>query len=514
MKLTTKNQVNHPSDLTLASISLAEFHQTNQRETSVAKCEHYEEDDHEAVLDVLNEIVWEVVRNLNNVQGGFTEVENVEQSMNLHNDAIKTESFAEELKHIRPQHADDTVAWVDMSLRRQAIDNETPCMICDYIESDTDTKINSDVYFCHLVDVHDLMVDNVTQIADVRRYALYWKKRFQEEALKQICSNSKVYLRGGNTRDKKEFYLLCDSLIEERQIRQELQLNRLNKLLLRQEFERNDTEFVGLCPFCTRTFKGNRSLLFDHMSKDHNFKVGHPDNIVNVVEFVNTIHERLNSGKCLFCDKKFELRSLLREHMRKKGHRRLNPKDQEFDKYYMINYLEVGKTWQTLQSEPDHFDCNEDWSGWVEESELCLCFFCNVSHEKACDVYNHMKQIHMFDFCRIREDMQLSFYQQVKMTNYIRREMLLQQSKERVDPNVAAAKIWNQLTTSTNWNRQQYYFPTFECDAMLCQIEDKDGLIEPEDNFVVGENGIDCLRLVNNSIIGDLLAAGFFEIFI
>lgn len=43
----------------------------------------------------------------------------------------------------------------------------------------------------------------------------------------------------------------------------------------------------------------------------------------------------------------------LKDHMRKKQHRRLNPNNKGFDRFYIINYLEAGKDWQTVQAEKD-----------------------------------------------------------------------------------------------------------------------------------------------------------------
>ena len=40
--------------------------------------------------------------------------------------------------------------------------------------------------------------------------------------------------------------------------------------------------------------------------------------------------------------------------MRKKQHRKLDPKDTSYDKYYMVNYLEQGKTWREISKEKDH----------------------------------------------------------------------------------------------------------------------------------------------------------------
>lgn len=55
------------------------------------------------------------------------------------------------------------------------------------------------------------------------------------------------------------------------------------------------------------------------------------------VIFFLIIHRLL----CLCCEKTFKTPVLLREHMRKKQHRSLNPKNKMYDKFYLLNYLEV-----------------------------------------------------------------------------------------------------------------------------------------------------------------------------
>ena len=39
--------------------------------------------------------------------------------------------------------------------------------------------------------------------------------------------------------------------------------------------------------------------------------------------------------------------------MRKKMHKRLNPKNPIYDKFYVINYLELGKNWEAVKSEEE-----------------------------------------------------------------------------------------------------------------------------------------------------------------
>lgn len=36
----------------------------------------------------------------------------------------------------------------------------------------------------------------------------------------------------------------------------------------------------------------------------------------------------------------------MKEHMRKKGHKKINPRNVSYDKYYIVNYLEFGRSWK------------------------------------------------------------------------------------------------------------------------------------------------------------------------
>ena len=81
---------------------------------------------------------------------------------------------------------------------------------------------------------------------------------------------------------------------------------------------------------------------------------------------------------CLYCEGVFKDRITLKEHMRKKQHKKINPNNTEYDRYiyiyiyiqslyttapqsippsiirfYVINYLEAGRTWQEVLAEED-----------------------------------------------------------------------------------------------------------------------------------------------------------------
>lgn len=45
------------------------------------------------------------------------------------------------------------------------------------------------------------------------------------------------------------------------------------------------------------------------------------------------------SLQCLYCEKTFRDKTTLKDHMRKKAHRRINASNHEYDRFYVINYL-------------------------------------------------------------------------------------------------------------------------------------------------------------------------------
>lgn len=89
------------------------------------------------------------------------------------------------------------------------------------------------------------------------------------------------------------------------------------------------------------------------MSTQHNLQLGNPQNLVYIDELIEIISDKLNGLQCLFCEKNFPDRNTLKEHMRKKLHKRINPKNKLYDKYYVVNYLEADKTWENLEKERD-----------------------------------------------------------------------------------------------------------------------------------------------------------------
>jgi len=66
-------------------------------------------------------------------------------------------------------------------------------------------------------------------------------------------------------------------------------------------------------------------------------------------------------------------------------------------------------------------NCDEEYSDWNEEEIQVTCLFCPSKMTDINDINNHMIERHNFNFKIITES--LDFYQQVKLVNYIRRQI-------------------------------------------------------------------------------------------
>ena len=63
----------------------------------------------------------------------------------------------------------------------------------------------------------------------------------------------------------------------------------------------------------------------------------------------------------------------------------------------------------------------EDWND--ESDQVFVCLFCEKSFETEDTIINHMNEMHDFNFKSIITSNNLSFYDQVKILNFIRRQV-------------------------------------------------------------------------------------------
>ncbi|XP_016053782.1 PREDICTED: zinc finger protein 277 [Miniopterus natalensis] len=394
-----------------------------------------------------------------------------------------------------------------------------PCVLCE----EHFPAAQQDQLLKHMVIEHKIVIADVKLVADFQKYVLYWRKRFAEQPVTDFCS----VIRINSTAPPEEqdnYFLLCDVLPEDRVLREELQKQKLRGLLEQQQRERDDTSFRGVCMFCSEEFLGNRSVLLNHMAREHAFNIGLPDNIVNCSEFLCVLQRKLDNLQCLYCEKTFRDRNTLKDHMRKKQHRRINARNREYDQFYVINYLELGKSWEEVQLEDDREllgHQEEDWSDWEEHPVPAVCLFCDKQAEAMEKLCVHMEEAHGFDLLKVKSELGLNFYQQVKLINFIRRQVHQGRcygcrarfaSRAELRTHLAEAKHAALLPDRQTWDQPEYYFPTYENDSLLCTLSDSDSdLAEQEQSgsvTVIGEDTSRLQALKQSSVLNQLLQAG------
>lgn len=128
-----------------------------------------------------------------------------------------------------------------------------------------------------------------------------------------------------------------------------------------------------------------------------------------VRQYLASLQTVLNECRCLYCEKTFPSHAILRGHMRKKHHFRINPKNKQWDAFYLVNYRELGRTWDPhhdnadLESagSGDERGADDQWEDWGENNSATddtYCLFCTVSASDPHDIMGHMADAHAFTF--------------------------------------------------------------------------------------------------------------------
>ncbi|XP_076743074.1 zinc finger protein 277-like [Maylandia zebra] len=130
-----------------------------------------------------------------------------------------------------------------------------------------------------------------------------------------------------------------------------------------------------------------------------------------------------------------------------------------------------------------------------------------------------MKEAHGFDLHLLKTELNLKFYQQVKLVNFIRRQIhqshcygCTRMFDCRADAlrHIAAEGHVMKLPEMSAWDQPQYYFPTYENDALLCTLSDSeegDGDEEHrgEEIPVIAEDISNLRALKQSSVLKQLL---------
>lgn len=391
--------------------------------------------------------------------------------------------------------------WTTPPPTRLADDTSVVCMFCDNVYN-FQTENARDQYLAHLYMIHRLVIADVDDISCLVSYNRYWREQFRENPVEKFCSAMLLnQLPDGTPATNEKYYLLSDVEPLDYGLRQRLKREMMELVLARHQFERTDKNFNRGCLYC-RDFRAEaRGELIEHLYAKHFLLLGKAENLIFVDELIDTVQDKLNKLICLFCEKVFKDRPTLKEHMRKKGHKRINPENKCYDRFFLVNYrndrLKKAESKQVAvhprprESSPFHSeDSDSDWSDWYGEAQETTCLFCAISKFKIEDLKSHMKSQHNFDFDT--QTAGLSFYQRVKVVNYIRRQMhtlkcvCCQQEFTSLDLLVEHLKGNNHYTIGEQhcWDQPSYFFPTYEDDQFLCHPED-DSPDQSDDSSVV-----------------------------
>ncbi|KAI7854781.1 hypothetical protein BDC45DRAFT_535353 [Circinella umbellata] len=276
----------------------------------------------------------------------------------------------------------------------------------------------------------------------------------------------------------------------DQKLRAEMQRHALDEVLSTQQKERDGpAKESRKCLFC-KVICDNRTVLFKHMFSEHNFNIGLPDNLVNVNEFLDLLESKLIKLQCLYCEKTFTSAPVLRKHMRKKKHFKIAAKNRQYDKFYVINYLEPGKNWEhferdNMESDDEKSDQSDDsWAEWDEEEpEVSMCLLCPETETSPQEAWDHMEKKHGFDLTRIRKQLGLDFYKTIVLINYIRHQSSLDkcfvcgttvEDLSLLGNHLDEKKCLSQSLdpNAEFWKDPKYLLPTYEGDPLLTGFDD------------------------------------------
>lgn len=141
-----------------------------------------------------------------------------------------------------------------------------------------------------------------------------------------------------------------------------------------------------------------------------------------------------------------------------------------------------------------------NWSDW-EESELEItCLLCSEKNGDFTKLKQHMQVEHEFDFDKVTKG--LSFYDRVKIVNYIRRKIYKMECiscddyfRNRADlqEHIKESKHFC-LNDRAHWDFPQYLFPTYEDDVFLFHLPDE-SVDNLDENLVFCEDQMADLNL-------------------
>jgi hypothetical protein len=211
---------------------------------------------------------------------------------------------------------------------------------------------------------------------------------------------------------------------QEQQLRASLHGLRLEAVMQEHEAERTVPQAALPCLFCPELFDGTWHDYLQWLFEKHQFNPGRPSNLVFIPQMVQCLRDELDNNICMFCKAVFPNQRKLRSHLRKKRHMRI-PSDRAFDRFYMVNYLELDRQWEEDAEEEDDLDEMEalevaaaDFDE-IEENET-VCLVCDSALPTPEEAVAHLRALHGFEIREVRAALDRDFYDSVRFVNYAR----------------------------------------------------------------------------------------------
>ncbi|KAJ1821590.1 hypothetical protein LPJ75_000677 [Coemansia sp. RSA 2598] len=279
----------------------------------------------------------------------------------------------------------------------------------------------------HLRDAHSLVFRNLGHMAlCMQAYVDAWAEQLQKEPDAAAAGSGSTGTGTGTGGDVRTI----DSATNEadKAIRDRVHRESLEAVLATQAAERRGAaQQPRKCLFCKHVCE-TRADLFRHAYREHNFNIGLPDNLVNVDEFLHILESKLAALQCLYCEKTFTSPAVLRKHMRKKKHFKISAHNRLYDRFYVVNYAEPGRSWEAIENEKPDSDAedadrrDDSWADWDDKAEMpAAALFDGHECASADECWAYMRAQCGFDIHAIRAARNLDFYATVKLINYMRR---------------------------------------------------------------------------------------------
>lgn len=426
---------------------------------------------------------------------------------------------------------------------------DVSCLLCDNVYTFYAKK---DDYLSHLYLEHRLIIGDEEDVAIFHEYLIFWRSKIDGDPTKlaEYCTTLLMdQLPDGTPSKDEKYYLLCDVLPTDNELRRKLYVKRLEAVLAQHQSERTDTTYERNCLYCRDIVRSTRADFLEHLFSKHFLQLGKSQNLVFIDELIETVQEKMNALICLFCEKKFKDRSTLKEHMRKKGHKRINPDISSYDKFFLINYRNEDqrsygqrtksqkiKQRPPVKSQPktaktppkatlatssaapvvaspkenkrsstvfETNDSDSDWSDWEGEKQTLTCLFCTRNDTDFGELKRHMVDEHDADFDRRTTG--FTFYDRVKIVNFIRRQMHLLKCVKCDESFKTTGELQIHMKLERHcdigsrdqWNKPEYFFPTYEDDAFLCSLDDTCDTDFDDDDMVPVTKALDGMVIVH-----------------